>query len=884
MKSNKEIKDDDLQQLPKHFDANAAEEKFQTLWNELGVYRYDATRAREETFIVDTPPPTVSGSLHVGHVFSYTHTDIIARYQRMLGKNIFYPMGWDDNGLPTERRVQNYFHVRCDPAVAYEENLEIPQATAKIRKKPPRILSRPNFLDLCVQLTREDEQVFKNLWQRLGLSVDWNQEYSTIDKRCRTLAQLSFLDLFNKAHVYSTESPTMWDVDFQTAIAQAEVEDRETPGAFHDVRFGVADSEESFIISTTRPELLPACVGVTFHPDDDRYRHLEGKKAITPLFFAEVPCFPSKLVDPEKGTGILMVCTFGDQTDVQWWREHKLALRQIVQKNGRLGNITFGEPGWESRNPESANRFYAELSGKKVAQAKTAIVELLRDENGAAAGTATPLVGDPKPIKHAVRFYEKGDKPLEFISTRQWFVRILDKKEQLMAKGNEINWFPGFMRNRYLDWTQNLNFDWCISRQRYFGVSFPVWYPLDEECRPDYSQPIVADEAQLPVDPSVSCPAGYTEEQRDKPNGFTAENDVFDTWFTSSLSPQIGSHWQLDNERHKRLFPMDLRPQSHEIIRTWAFYTIVKAMLHEDTIPWKNVTISGWVLDPDRKKMSKSKGNVVVPTELMEKYSSDTLRYWAGSARLGVDTACDEKVIKIGKRLVTKLYNAAKFVLSQQGEAGEITCELDRAFVQRLKEMVRTASGHLEKFDFSTALSVIESFFWNSFTDTYLEFSKKRAWGDQGAYSEEQGSALAALQMGLEAVTKMFAPYMPYICEEVWSWRFAGKRGIPSVCIAPWPQTDDYDGIAPPEHGESFDVATVIFYAVNKQKTDNQLSIGRQLASITVHANAGTIAIAEKIAEDIKAATRCDQMIWTVADQLEDGQVELSDMEVLDKT
>ena len=355
-----------------------------------------------------------------------------------------------------------------------------------------------------------------------------------------------------------------------------------------------------------------------------------------------------------------MVCTFGDQTDVQWWREHKLALRQIVQKNGRLGNITFGEPGWESRNPESANRFYAELSGKKVAQAKTAIIELLRDENGAAAGTAAPLVGDPKPIKHAVRFYEKGDKPLEFISTRQWFVRILDKKEQLMAKGNEINWFPGFMRNRYLDWTQNLNFDWCISRQRYFGVSFPVWYPLDEECRPDYSQPIVADEAQLPVDPSVSCPAGYAEEQRDKPNGFTAENDVFDTWFTSSLSPQIGSHWQLDNERHKRLFPMDLRPQSHEIIRTWAFYTIVKAMLHEDTIPWKNVTISGWVLDPDRKKMSKSKGNVVVPTELMEKYSSDTLRYWAGSARLGVDTACDEKVIKIGKRLVTKLYNAAQ--------------------------------------------------------------------------------------------------------------------------------------------------------------------------------------------------------------------------------
>ncbi len=882
MTSDKSHQKIDMQQLPKHFDANAAEDKYQALWNDLGIYRYDPGRTREETFIVDTPPPTVSGSLHVGHVFSYTHTDIIARYQRMLGKNIFYPMGWDDNGLPTERRVQNYFHVRCDPSAAYEEGVELQQASAKDRKSPPRILSRPNFLDLCVQLTREDEQVFKDLWQRLGLSVDWSLEYSTIDKHCRTLAQLSFIDLFRKEHVYSTESPTMWDVDFQTAIAQAEVEDRETAGAFHDVRFGVADSEESFVIATTRPELLAACVGVTFHPDDVRYRHLDGKKAVTPLFLAEVPCFPSKLVDPEKGTGILMVCTFGDQTDVQWWREHKLALRQIVMKNGRLADITFGQPGWESRDPETANHFYGQLKGLKVAQAKTAIVDMLREPRGAAAGTDAPLVGEPKAIQHAVRFYEKGDKPLEFISTRQWFVRILDKKAQLMEKGNQINWYPGFMRNRYLDWTQNLSFDWCISRQRYFGVPFPVWYPLGADGEPDYGRPIIADEKQLPVDPSISCPAGYQDAQRGVPNGFVAENDVFDTWFTSSLSPQIGSHWLLDKKRHQRLFPMDLRPQSHEIIRTWAFYTIVKAMLHEDTIPWKNVTISGWVLDPDRKKMSKSKGNVVVPTELMEKYSSDTLRYWAGSARLGVDTAYDEKVVKIGKRLVTKLYNAAKFVLSQQGEPGPITCELDRAFIHRLKAMVQKAEHHLAQFDFSTALAAIESFFWNSFTDTYLEFSKKRAWGDQGGDAGDQGSALAALQMGLETLTKMFAPYMPFICEEIWSWRFAQKRGIASVCVAPWPTESDFDGIAPPEAPQSFDLATTIFYAVNKQKTDNQLSIGRQLSSITVHLNAKTKAIADMIEDDIQAATRCERIVWHVADHLEDGQVELSDMKVPD--
>jgi valyl-tRNA synthetase len=675
----------------------------------------------------------------------------------------------------------------------------------------------------------------------------------------------------------------MWDVDFQTAIAQAEVEDREADSAFHDVRFGVAGSAETFVISTTRPELLPACVGVTFHPDDDRYGHLAGKKAVTPLFFAEVPCFPSKLVDPAKGTGILMVCTFGDQTDVQWWREENLALRQVILQNGRLAKVSFGDPGWESGNADSANAFYAELVGKNMKQARRAIAEMLKTTNGAATGNEAPLVGTPRPIRHSVRYFEKGENPLEYIITRQWFVRLLDKKEQLLAKGAEIDWHPGFMHNRYKDWTENLNIDWCISRQRYFGVSFPVWYPLDEQGLPNYDKPIVAQESDLPLDPSVSHPRDYVESLRGQPNGFMAEPDVFDTWFTSSLTPQIGSHWVLDKDRHQRLFPMDLRPQSHEIIRTWGFYTIAKSLLHEDEIPWKNVNISGWVLDPDRKKMSKSKGNVVVPKELLENFSADALRYWSGNARLGVDTAYDENIVKIGKRLVVKIYNAAKFVLSQTGTLSDISCELDRAFVERLRKVVAKTTEQLDEFNFSGALATVESFFWTSFTDTYVEFSKTRVRGGNGVTSEDQGSALATLRLGLKTLIKMFAPFIPYICEEVWSWQFAQETGIESVCIAGWPKEAEFDQIPLPDHTKSFDVANAVYSAVNKEKSEKQLSLGLYMQTISLSAHPKTLSIVERIAHDLKAATRCESWELTPKDDLQEEIIEISDMKVMEK-
>jgi valyl-tRNA synthetase len=833
--------------LPKHFDSAAAEARWHEHWDRLNVYGWDPSRPRDQTFVVDTPPPTASGSLHVGHVFSYTQADVIARFRRMRGDNVFYPMGWDDNGLPTERRVQNYFNVRCDPKAPVEPGLRIEQAPEKT-KEPPRLVSRPNFIELCLRLAVEDEKAFRTLWRRLGLSIDWHEEYSTIDARCRHLAQLSFRDLWEKGHLYSLEAPTMWDPDFQTAVAQAEVEDRPTRGAFHDIAFDVEGGGE-LVIATTRPELLAACVGVTAHPNDARFKALFGKRAITPLFRVPVPIFPSELADPEKGTGILMVCTFGDANDVVWWREQKLALRQIVGRDGRLVPVEFGAPGWESLDPAAANGAYERIVRKGMNGARQAIVEMLRT-----SGTSGALRGEPKPIEHPVKYYERGERPLEFISTRQWFVRLLDEKDALLAKGDQIQWHPEFMRLRYRNWTENLNADWCVSRQRYFGVPIPVWYPLDANGEPDHERPIVAERAALPVDTTVDVPPGYRPDQRDRPGGFTADPDVFDTWFTSSLTPQIVSKWELDPERHRRLFPADIRPQAHDIIRTWAFYTIAKAHLHEDTVPWHHVVVSGWILDPDRKKMSKSKGNVVTPMHHIDEYGADAIRYWAASARLGTDTAFDDKVFKVGKRLATKIFNAAKFVLQQEGDLAPIDHELDRAFVARLRALVERTTRLHGDLEYAHALQETETFFWRDFTDTYLELVKVRARDPHGG-----GSARAALRLGLDVLLRLFAPMLPYITEEVWSWTLAEERGQPSIHGAPWPGEADFAAIPAPADAAVFDAAVACLGAINKAKSEGGVSVGRGVRSLRLRASEATLARLTPVASDVMASARVER-------------------------
>ncbi|MEM7154790.1 MAG: valine--tRNA ligase [Myxococcota bacterium] len=866
--------------LPKHFDAPAAEQRWDETWQERGLYHYDPSRPREETFVVDTPPPTVSGSLHVGHVFSYTHTDLVVRYQRMTGKNIFYPMGWDDNGLPTERRVQNYYHIRCDPSLPYEEGLTFEAASAKVRKKRPRLVSRPNFVEACQQLTREDEKAFLALWRRLGVSVDWRQEYATIDDHCREIAQRSFLDLHQKGMLYNSDAPTLWDVDFQTAVAQAELEDRELDSTFNDVAFGVEGSDEEFVISTTRPELLPACVGVACHPEDERYAHLVGKRAVTPLFRVPVPIFTSDLVEKDKGTGILMICTFGDQTDVIWWREQKLALRQIIGLKGRLLPVSYGTEGWESLNADAANEAYAALEGLRPVQAREKVLELLGEASAAATGSEVPLRAQKK-IKHAVKFFEKGDRPLELVPTRQWFCRLLDRKQDLLNKGDEIKWHPDFMGHRYRVWTENLGLDWCISRQRYFGVSFPVWYALNGEGQPNYDEPLLAGVDTLPVDPTVTPPAGYEESQRGQPNGFMAETDVFDTWFTSSMTPQISSHWQMNGERHKALFPADIRPQSHEIIRTWAFYTIAKAMAHEDVVPWKHVLISGWILDPDRKKMSKSKGNVIVPTELLDKYTSDGVRYWTANARLGVDTAFDEKMLSMGKRLVTKLFNASKFVLAQEGPVKPITNELDRGFCHELLAVVKEATASYEEFEFSPALRATESFFWARFTDSYLELIKARARNEEDP--EGRGSAIAALRLGLQVLLRLFAPVLPYITEEVWSWIFAEETGQASIHGAAWPSETDFAAVEAPADPGGFGIAVSALTAINRAKTSAGVGVGRGIVTMVLHARQADHDRLAPVLGDVLAAGRVQAHTLQANEELAEGEFELSDVEIAPK-
>ncbi len=865
--------------LSSHFDPKEAEASWDRRWREWGVHRFDE-EGRGATYVVDTPPPTVSGSLHVGHVFSYTQTDVLARYQRMRGKNVFYPMGWDDNGLPTERRVQNYYHVRCEAHAPYEPALAVAMADDAARKHhPPRRVSRANFIELCLALTAEDEKAFKALWQRLGLSVDWALEYSTIEERSRRAAQWSFLDLHRRGQVYQVEAPTLWDVDFRTAVAQAEVEDRLQKGAFHQLRFGV-EGGGSFVVATTRPELLPACVGVAAHPEDERYRALFGKRAVTPLFRAPVPIFASELVDREKGTGILMVCTFGDATDVQWWRERGLALRQVVGRDGHLAHVEFGNESFPSLDPGRANAAYSHLAGKTVKEAQKAIVELLRDPAGCPSGEGLPpLVAEPQTIEHPVKFYEKGDRPLEFVTTRQWFVRILEHKQALVEAGDRVAWHPDFMRLRFRNWTENLNLDWCISRQRYFGVPFPVWYRVKEDGTTDFSAAILADERSLPVDPMTAVPPGFAEEQRDRPGGFTGEADIFDTWFTSSLTPQIATGWTEAPERHRRLFPMDLRPQSHEIIRTWAFYTIAKAWLHEGTIPWRNVAISGWVLDPDRKKMSKSKGNVVTPMHLIDQYGADAVRYWSLSARLGTDTAFDEKVFAVGRRLVMKLWNAAKYALAQDAAEGPVSHPLDQGFLARLRETVEKSTAAFDELDYAGALDTVERFFWSGYTDNYLEMVKARARSESDPAG--RSSAVAALQLGLGVLVRLLAPYLPYVTEEVWSWGFAQATGSRSVHRAPWPSAAEFEGV--PESGACFDAACAFLDAVRRAKSASGATVGRQLSRLRVAASPRTAALVAACLPDLVSAARAEGDVLSPREGMEDGVFEVTEIELAEK-
>jgi len=859
--------------VPDKVSTDGLEATYDARWTAEGTYAFDRTAQRSEVYSIDTPPPTVSGSLHVGHVFSYTHTDVVARYQRMRGKRVFYPMGWDDNGLPTERRVQNYYGVRCDPSLPYVEGYEPPLEGAEgksVKAADQQPISRRNFVELCERLTAEDEKQFEALWRRLGLSVDWSHHYQTIGRRAQKVAQAAFLRNLARGEAYQAEAPGLWDVTFQTAVAQAELEARDYPGHYHKVAFhpvggaGSAGADPVYI-ETTRPELLAACVALIAHPDDERYRHLFGTTVRSPLFDVEVPVVAHPAAEMDKGAGIAMCCTFGDLTDVQWWRELQLPTRSIIRRDGRVIAET---PDWITS--EAGRGLFAELTGKTMFSARAVVVDALRESGD--------LEGEPTPTQRKTNFFEKGDKPLEIVTSRQWYLRnggremtladgtVRDLREELVARGQELGFHPDFMRVRYENWVRGLNGDWLISRQRFFGVPFPVWYPVDAEGEPQWDAPIVPSEDQLPIDPSSQVPDGYSEDQRGVPGGFVGDPDIMDTWATSSLTPQIAGGWLDDDDLFSRVFPMDLRPQGQDIIRTWLFSTVVRSHLEFGSLPWSDAAISGWILDPDRKKMSKSKGNVVTPMGLLEEHGSDAVRYWAASARLGTDAAFEVGQMKIGRRLAIKILNASKLALSFGAPAWDapdagahtvsldpslVTVALDRGMLAGLADIVDRATEALDAYDHTRALELTESFFW-TVCDDYLELVKDRAYGagpDDDAAATV--SARTAIALALDTLLRLFAPVVPFATEEVWSWWREG-----SIHAAAWPTSERLRGAGGDVDPQILGAAGNALAALRKIKSEAKVSMRTPILGARVAVPAPVRPLVEAALEDVRNGGR----------------------------
>ncbi len=780
--------------MDKRYDHIKFEKEAQELWEKLKTYEFNKDSKRE-TFSIDTPPPTVSGSLHTGHIFSYTHTDIIARYKRMLGFNVFYPMGFDDNGLPTERYVE------------------------KQNKTKGHLHKRSDFIKMCLKATQEVEKEFEGLWKKMGLSIDWTKTYSTIEDKVRKISQYSFIDLYNKGHIYRKEEPSLYCTTCRTTVAQAELDDADVSSNFNDIEFNLKDGTK-LTIATTRPELLPACVAVFYNPKDDRYKNLKGKKAIVPVFGHEVPILEDNKVDIEKGTGLVMCCTFGDQTDIHWYKTHKLPFIQAVGFDGK----------WTDKT--------GPLAGLRVHEARKKVLELLKDSG--------KLLNQTK-IKHNVGVHERCKQEIEYLILKQWFVKILDHKKEFLEQADKIEWKPAFMKARYKDWVENLGWDWCISRQRFYGIPFPVWHCT--EC----GHVILADEKDLPIDPQeTKCPNSCPKCNSTKIEGDT---DVMDTWNTSSLTPQINIGWSLDTNLSKDKstrdvpldtnidgveMPMSMRPQAHDIIRTWAFYTIIKAYYHQNDIPWKEIVISGHVLS-GKQKISKSKGksNVPGPEKLLETYPADVIRYWTANGKLGTDTAFSENQLKIGQRLITKLWNAFRFCKDhlssyEKIDSSEIKLDnLSKWLLQNFAKTVKSYHKYFGQYNYTQALEEAEKFFWHNFCDNYLELIKDQIFNPDN-YDEQTLNAtrFVLYEIGF-GILQLFTPFLPHITENLYQSFYKAKEGKDSIHSIVFDLSRfDFDF---EKESELFDKIIELVSIVRKLKTKNQLSLKVEVENLNIH-------------------------------------------------
>jgi valyl-tRNA synthetase len=801
--------------LPELYKPAEMEPLIQEFWRNTGVYHF-SPQEQGPVFAIDTPPPTVSGTLHLGHMFSYTHADLIARQRRMKGYQVFYPMGYDDNGLPTERLVEKQLGIKVEQ------------------------VGRRTFIEHCLQIGEQAERDYQALWQRLGLSIDWRFTYRTIGVQAQRISQKSFIDLYKQGLAYRQKSPSIWCPECQTTIAQAELNDLERTVETYFLAFRLDDGK-TLPIATTRPELLPACVAIFVHPDAVRFKNEVGAQATIPLIDRQVPILEDLLADPEKGSGVVMCCTFGDSTDIHWWRTHQLPLIELIQPDGTLG--------------ETAGDF----AGLSTSAARRQIVSALEQ-----AG----LLLDRQSTPQSVRVHERCDTPVEHILASQWFLRVLEFKERLLQAGEQLTWHPLHMKARYRSWVENLSWDWCLSRQRTFGVPFPLWYC--QEC----GEVMIAAEDQLPVDPvdtalDQSCSCGS--------DSFLPERDVMDTWATSSMSPQIVGRWLADPQLYQRVFPMSLRPQGHEIIRTWAFYTLYKSLMHFDRLPWKDVVLSGWgIAAQGMGKISKSRGtDVLQPSEAIENYSADAVRYWAASTGVGKDTVISEEKIKTGARLITKLWNVARFaerfLIDFRVDAYPPPLSpADRWILSRIQNQVTRVSELFEGYDYATAKSELENFFWRDLADNYLEMAKQRLYNETHPLHH---AARYTLYNVLLTTIKLFAPFTPHITEAIYQaiflhedWleearkgNWPGGVGWKSIHTSRWPEPDV--SLQDEQAEQIGEYLIEIASAVRRYKSENNLSLRTELNRLQLSVKEPHLAVAfQDASSDLMSITRAKRV------------------------